>query len=152
MTGLGFVEVDYHISFPNEKPERVHGVQVGRFAIRKASPDDHAVDRMPSLEDAPWRIDHIPSGVAVAAFDSFENAYALADDISRFSKSDTSSKDLARLKKQMGEQIVGWLKATQMPFLRGESPVMQYIPYREWLAEQGKDWKPPRRRMKSLFK
>jgi hypothetical protein len=150
VSGLGFVEVDYIMRLKGVDPAGftpVRGVQVGRFAIRHAAPGSHQSYFLPSVEDAPWRVDHIPTGYAISAFDNFEDAYALADDISRFSKSDPSSKDPKRVGEQVGPQIRAWLKAIYPD--AGMTP--KYIPYRQWLAEQGKEWKPRRRKMGSLF-
>jgi hypothetical protein len=144
---LGFIEVEYRVSFKDSKP-LVRGVQVGRFAVRHAVPGSTGSYGLPETDVAPWRVDHIPTGLAVAAFDNFDEAYALADDISRFSKQDPSGKTNVRAVAQLGPQIGEWMRAVHDPWSSRGAP-LKYIPFRDWLAEQGKEWK-PRRRLKPI--
>jgi hypothetical protein len=135
------IEVDYYLALSGGK-RRVRGVQVGRFAVR------HAV----SADVAPWRVDHIPTGLAVSAFETFEDAYALADDISRFSQHDPSSKNKAKAAKQIGPQVGRWMfhinkGANMAEITRGEvRPI--YVSFREWLEGQGETWKPQKMKFK----
>lgn len=147
---LGFVEVDYYITTDNGKTP-VRGVQIGRFAVRNGGDDDIARVALPPSDLAPWVVEHIPTGLALVAFDNFEDAYAAADDLSRFSKSDPSSKDQKRAVEQVGPLIRAWVHTMLDPW-RGQQQPLKYIPYREWLVDnKGTLWKPKRRKMKSLF-
>jgi hypothetical protein len=145
LMSFGFVEIDYLIGGVEGDNTPVRGAQVGRFAVRHATeeqPEAHS-KRVPRIEDAPWRVDHIPTGAIVWAFDNFETAYAVADDLSRFSSKDPSSKDREKAMQQMGTNIGAWMR---------DVIAHGYKPYREWLVEnKGVLWKPKRRKLKSLF-
>ena len=151
---FGFVEVDYKIAVRETDGSTswrdVSGVQIGRFAVRQAAPGTIDAGNLPPVEDAPWRVDHVPSGLCVFAFADFEEAYAAADDLSRFSSRDMSAKDRLKVREQSGSLIVEWVLMINEPHYDrdGRRKMPKYIPFRDWLAEQGKTLR--RRRMKKI--
>jgi hypothetical protein len=129
MADLGYIEVTYTIRNAAGRQEEVKGVRVGRFAVRRATPEQMSVAFLPELE---WRVDHTPSGAAVAVFDNPDDAYAMADDISRFAQRDPASRDVRRAVQQIGPAVGAWVNEVQQ--------AGAYTPFREWLAERGHQW------------
>ena len=101
----------------------VHGMRVGRWAVRMKREDDAfsfgRVGRM-------FIVDHINTGTNAGDFDSFDEAIRFADDISRYAERDPSTRDIDRVEAQLGRDVVAWLCACRS--------VAKHIPYREWLA------------------
>ena len=136
---LGFTEIEYTIRNKEGESWRVTGVQIGRWAVRLGA-EDH-----PNLFDSDvenqYVVDHINSGVGAMAFDNFEDAYAFADDLSRFSKSDTSSRSPKGVMKQVGPAVRKWALHVKNN---------GYMPFREWIETQGESWSPRGRRWRKV--
>jgi len=142
---FGYVEVNYTIRNRDMEEYRVTGIRVGRWAVRKAGDDHPGLTWMDDEEAAeyPWRVDHIPTGLIAAAFATPEDAYAFADDISRFSLKDPASKNTDRVMAQIGTPVRKWAAHVR--------DSKKYVPFREWLAEEhGKHWSPRGRRWRNV--
>jgi hypothetical protein len=122
---LGYIEVVYPSRLVNGHVERTTGVRIGRFAVSFDEPDRW-----------PWNVDHIGTGFTMGQFDNSEDAYAFADDLSRFSRRDPTASLPPRgvpirallaaqdkLYTQLGEAINDWIDAV--------SPG-RFQPFREW--------------------
>jgi hypothetical protein len=134
-------QVSYYLTTQDlrRKRWRVRGVRVGRFAVRHAIPGNHPeTSTFRSVEETPWRVDHTASGGGVVAFDNPADAFAFADDISRFSKSDPSSSDSFVVVKQIGSTVGRWVEYTRKNGV--------YTPFREWVETYDVPWTPSRRK------
>lgn len=108
----------------------VRGMRVGRFAVRVALADTvvFAHDRSWSRPHRAFAVDHVGTGCAMGDFTRFDDALALADDISRFSRRDPSSRDPSRAAEQVGGLVVEWL--------RDCVSADRVTPYRAWLSSR----------------
>lgn len=111
--------------------QSVTGYQIGRFAVRSTPPNFmvFSTDNQPCVTRA-WLVDHIPSGFVILSVDTFEEAVVVADDLSRFSKSDPSAKKPANVLKQIGPDMDAWLRGILLRQRRG----LPAIGFREWKA------------------
>jgi hypothetical protein len=109
--------------------ESVAGMRVGRFALRRCRVGE-TVGRpgRPARVLRAFGVDHIASGMGIADFSEFVDALALADDLSRFSRRDPSSRDPWRTIELIGPALMPWLRACL-----GADHV---TPYRQWLSNQ----------------
>jgi len=89
----------------------------------------------------PWVVDHIASGQFAGSFETPEEAYGYADDLSRFSTKDPSSKD-----KRLAVQQIGKRGSSIRKWAAEVSRAHSYIPFREWLAARGLTWSPRARK------
>jgi hypothetical protein len=98
--------------FGHQYQAPVSGFQIGRFAIRQRSEKDvDAITRSGKLVRLREHIvDHINTGIVLVTLDSFEDAVVVADDVSRFSRKDPSTKDREKFFEQLGEHLINWLK------------------------------------------
>lgn len=110
---------------------RVTGYQIGRFAVRPTPPGFtvFSMNNKPCVTHA-WLLDHIPSGFVVLSLDTFAEAVVVADDLSRFSKSDPSTKNPAKVLQQVGPDMDAWLRGILLRQRRG----LPAIGFREWKA------------------
>lgn len=110
-----YSETRYIVMIKNKKgtyiKERVTGFQVGRFAFRRVLEDTEPIGSSIQLEVPFYAIDHIPTGFSVLNVRTVEDAGRLVDDLSRFSKEDPSSRDVEKVKAQLGPDILRWLTA-----------------------------------------
>ena len=75
-----------------------------------------------------WVVDHVPSGLWIADFDTFEDAMAVADDLSRWSPVDPDATERNAVALQLGPQIEQWLDAM--------SETGAVFPFRAWQRER----------------
>jgi hypothetical protein len=116
-------DVAYRVARWGGSNPRVHGMRVGRWAVRMKREDDAFLFWRPGRM---FIVDHINTGTNAGDFDSFDEAIRFADDISRYSERDCSTRDVSRIEAQLGRSVVAWLCACRT--------VAKHIPYREWLA------------------
>lgn len=111
----------------------VHGVQVGRFAVRQSDPGDsgyeHADPAKGRFLMRRFVVEHIPSGLQAAHFDDFRDAMVFADDVSRYCVADPDGTEPANVIAQMGPAVYDWLQACNAQNIA--------IPFRRW---QGRDF------------
>jgi hypothetical protein len=89
--------------------ELVRGFQIGRFAVRAIVPGTIFRARDGSLGyPRAFTVDHIETGASVAHFSMFGDAFAFADEISRFALSDPDARDVNALIAQLGRRICEW--------------------------------------------
>jgi hypothetical protein len=151
MSGLSYIETEYWISskyFPKATKEarifKVKGYQIGRFGVRtEVDPDDP--DKSSEHHPTPgskghWRIEHIPTGAFIFSVDDFDTAIAIADDLSRFSEKDPSSKAAKVAMRQIGNPLRLWMREQVKPH--------GYMPFRDWVESRGGQWHPRSRRWK----
>jgi hypothetical protein len=119
-------DVRYRIRLTSNDREPVTGMRVGRFAVRMC----RVGERVGTSHDGIGRllrafgVDHIASGLGIADFSTFADALALADDLSRFSRRDPSSRDPWRAVELIGSALVPWLRACVA--------ADRAVPYRDW--------------------
>jgi hypothetical protein len=97
---LGHIEKRFRIILGKPDAQNyttVTGVVVGRFGVHEAH----------RQEDG-WSVTHLPTGLNMIYAESFSQAMILADDFSRFSKKDPSSRDRRRVKEQLGPDVCAW--------------------------------------------
>lgn len=106
----------------------VTAMRVGRFAVRMKLETGRL-----NYGDGTTRacktfvVDHINTAHVICDFDTFDDALGLADDISRFSKSDPASRDPQRLVHQLGKDVFRWLACC----CTGGT----YVPFRQWMGQ-----------------
>jgi len=109
---------------------RVKGFRVGRFALRTAT-EGMLVPFVlpPGVRPArAWSVDHVPSGSAVADFDTEELALCFVDYLSAACERDPKSRDPERAWNQVGPSLWGWIDYARLSgdvvrpreFARGE--------------------------------
>jgi hypothetical protein len=111
---------------------RAVGYQIGRFAIRKILNGDELSFASERLEFPFYSVDHIPTGYAVMSAQTVEEAAQIADDMSRFSEKDPSSKNPHKAIAQMGRSVDVWRKAQVKRIAGGAAPQS----YREFYADE----------------
>lgn len=125
---IGDVEFEIVGFGPYGEPEwtAVVGLQVGRFAVRSRLPGERLIARGRHRAAQAFIVNHIPSGVYFADFDTFDEALGFADDVSRFSENDPSADHPSKIVAQLGQRITEWVIAT--------GSLRRYAPFRTWLA------------------
>ena len=122
-------EIVYMSRYHNRADRSIVGTQVGRFAVRAALPREsrHALGggECPVL---PFIVDHIPSGVGVADFDTYEDALRFADEISRACPIDPDTADPWRLRGQLGPDVLAWIDNCEL--------TGTVIRFRDFIAER----------------
>lgn len=115
--------------------QNVSGFQVGRFAVvhDPAGRRIQRADGSVGTSNAKFFVDHIPSGVCVCSLVTGIDALVVADDISRFARSDPDSKDPMQARNQVGPIVDQWMRLSCAPRVSRGLPVLGF---REWLAEQ----------------
>lgn len=122
-------DIRYRIRLVSDDRQQVTGMRVGRFAIRMCRPGETVGRRDRGNERLlrAFSVDHIASGLGIADFSSFADALALADDLSRFSQRDPSSRDPWRTCELIGPALVPWLRSC----LEAD----HVTPYRAWMRD-----------------
>lgn len=128
-----FIKVRYKIPQSDGSQKTVEGVRVGRFSVRQLGVDE---SRLYHPEEA-WGIDHIPTGLVVLRTHTVEEAYRMADDLSRFSARDAASKDLESVRKQLGPKIIAWREA-QVSRVSFAQPLQDYREFYGSLSPTGR--------------
>ena len=103
--------------------ETVVGYQIGRFGVRNTT---IGLDSMRG-EHRPWRVDHIPTGFVMGAFEHEGDAWGFADDMSRFSLQDPASEAPQEAGGQIGEHVMAWARFVK--------ETRRFMPFRDWLRE-----------------
>lgn len=108
----------------------VVGVQVGRFAIRCTDPNEPCIlpDGASGILGNPYAVDHMASGAGLGDFETWADAVAIADDVSRFSERDPDGKTPTELIEQLGPVMFAWLHHC--------ARVRVPIPFRTWQQQE----------------
>lgn len=126
---LGHIIRRYKLSeIPGSGILYVEGVQIGRFGIHEIT---DAEDRTEHPKWAKYAVDHINTGKCVLRTRTFEDAVMIADDLSRFSRSDPSSRNREKVIRQLGPSVARWI------YDQYKKPDGRVIGYREWLRIHG---------------
>ncbi len=108
------------------------GLQVGRFAVRRAGDSEIYRDRFNRIgQHIGYVIDHVSSGIAVCAARDFASAMLVADDVSRFALHDPDGQSAEELIAQLGPRLLSWIDAAGA---MQQLPPFRIVPYREWLT------------------
>lgn len=122
--------IEYEVFAPDGRSMGlVHGLQIGRFAVRDVWPvvHTHASHR--------YVVDHIPTGLKLTfAPVTFEDAVRFADDVSRFSEHDPDGRDISELMRQFGRRMVHWMSETRAKLFEGKT----WSDYRTYYATEFK--------------
>jgi hypothetical protein len=115
------------LGFGGRAPFAVRGLIVGRFMVRSRVANETGRDVTSNARVTPrdWNVMHINSGITWS-FSELAVALAVADDMSRFSRTDPSTRKLVAdaLRKQMGELVWSWVEEQQV--------TDAYVPFRQW--------------------
>jgi hypothetical protein len=91
-------------------PEWRVGYQVGRFAIHEVPKGDNVNPVARHMARPLYAVVHVPTGTTFFYAQKPEEALLLADDISRFSAKDPSSKNEIKVVGQLGPNVMRWAR------------------------------------------
>lgn len=122
-------EIEYAIACTGGVRELRRGTQIGRFAVR-TSRGEHAWgwDNGNYVASRDFKVDHVPSGIGVCSVETYADAVAFADDLSRFCPVDVDATTIERFAEQIGPDINAWIDVI--------AETGKHTPYRDWLAQQ----------------
>lgn len=121
-------DIEYEV-FSNKGRSQgfVHGMQIGRFAVRNVWPLCWSSEH----PERCYVVDHMPTGMNLMFKPiTFEEAVRFADDVSRFSEQDPTGTDIGELMPQLGRRMIHWISETRAKMYDGEP----WPDYREFYA------------------
>ena len=105
---------------------KVRGHQVGRLAVRWTGDEPCYSRQDNAIMQLEAAVDHIPSCTSLFGTVSLQEAWCVADEVSRWAPVDLTATSREELDEQLGPRLRGWLTDNA-----------RYGDFRRWLRESG---------------